>query len=195
VPLLAEDTEEAVEIAKEILETYATQYEHAWLSGMRAKCGLVEKLDHTDDKALLEELLDIMAANNADFTLTFFYLSQLNIESTEADDALYNMALRNLYDNPDELDDWLIQWRTRLGEESLSDHERQARMQAVNPVYIPRNHQIETAIRAAEDHSDFSLFHDLHGVLQNPYQQQAGKDHYMLTPEPHEIVTQTFCGT
>ena len=68
-------------------------------------------------------------------------------------------------------------------------------MQAVNPVYIPRNHQIEAAIRAAEDHNDFSVFHALHEVLQNPYMQQEGKDDYMQPPEPDEVVKQTFCGT
>ena len=68
-------------------------------------------------------------------------------------------------------------------------------MQAVNPVYIPRNHQIEAAIRAAEDHDDFSVFHELHEVLQNPYVQQDGKTHYSLPPEPDEVVQQTFCGT
>ena len=68
-------------------------------------------------------------------------------------------------------------------------------MQAVNPVYIPRNHQIEAAIRAAEDRGDFSVFHDLHAVLQSPYDLQEGKGDYMLPPEPDEVVKQTFCGT
>jgi uncharacterized protein YdiU (UPF0061 family) len=68
-------------------------------------------------------------------------------------------------------------------------------MQAVNPVYIPRNHRIEAAIRAAEDHDDFSAFHALHAVLQNPYRLQPGKDAYLLPPQPDEVVQQTFCGT
>ena len=54
---------------------------------------------------------------------------------------------------------------------------------------------IEAAIRAAEDHNDFSVFHDLLAVLQSPYERQAGKDAYMRPPEPHEVVRQTFCGT
>jgi len=65
----------------------------------------------------------------------------------------------------------------------------------VNPVYIPRNHQIEAAIRAAEDNDDFSVFYDLHKVLQKPYELQARKDVYMLQPKPDEVVQQTFCGT
>ena len=54
---------------------------------------------------------------------------------------------------------------TKLYEEGSIDAARQARMQAVNPVYIPRNHRIEAAIRAAEDQGDFSVFHELHAVV------------------------------
>jgi len=79
--------------------------------------------------------------------------------------------------------------------ESQSDAERQASMRAVNPVYIPRNHQIEAAIRAAEDRGDFSVFHALHAVLANPYIEQPGHESYRLPPKPEEVVARTFCGT
>ena len=68
-------------------------------------------------------------------------------------------------------------------------------MQNVNPVYIPRNHQVEAAIRAAEDHNDFNKFDELHEVLESPYQYQQNKDSYMLPPKPEEVVHKTFCGT
>ena len=192
LPLLAEEPEAAVEIAQHILNTYAGRYQENWLSGMRVKCGLLSGSEPTDqeDKTLIEALFDIMAANNADFTLTFYYLSRLTSQSPDRDSEL-----RALFDNPAQFDDWVLKWRSRLSESSQSDEERQAKMQAVNPVYIPRNHQVEAAIRAAEDHGDFSVFHDLHEVLQNPYVQQKEKDNYMSPPEPHEVVKQTFCGT
>ena len=192
IPLLAEDTEAAVEIAQDVLKSYIESYQNNWLAGMQAKCGLTVSLDKAtnDDKALLEELFNTMAVNNADFTLTFFYLSQLAAQPSEQDNDI-----RSLFANPAHFDDWAVKWRKRLIDEIQGDEERQAKMQAVNPVYIPRNHQIEAAIRAAEDHNDFSVFHDLHEVLQNPYVQQEGKDSYMLPPEPDEVVRQTFCGT
>ncbi len=43
-----------------------------------------------------------------------------------------------------------------------------ARVLAGIVVNFQRNHQIEAAIRAAEDEGDFSVFHELHAVLQNP---------------------------
>ena len=68
-------------------------------------------------------------------------------------------------------------------------------METTNPVYIPRNHQIESAIRAAEDHNDFSVFYDLYDVLQNPFTVQTDKDAYLSPPLPEQVVHQTFCGT
>ena len=68
-------------------------------------------------------------------------------------------------------------------------------MKQTNPVYIPRNHQIEAAIRAAEDHNDFSVFDDLHKVLQNPFTLQQGKDQYVQPPLPEQVVHQMFFGT
>jgi uncharacterized protein YdiU (UPF0061 family) len=188
LPLLADNTDDAVEAAQVALNAYASLYARYWLDGMRAKTGL--QAQHDDDKALINELLEIMHANRADFTLTFHYLSTLQADSPDQDDNV-----RALFGDPASFDHWAWQWRARLRREDSDDATRQTRMQAVNPVYIPRNHRIEAAIRAAEDHEDFSVFHALHAVLQNPYQQQPAKDAYMLPPEPDEVVQQTFCGT
>jgi uncharacterized protein YdiU (UPF0061 family) len=188
LPLLADHPEAAVETARTALQSYAGLYERDWLEGMRAKIGLQTRRD--DDKKLVDELFEIMAAGRADFTLTFHYLSTVAADSADRDGSV-----RSLFSDPAQFDHWAHQWRARLRQEDSVDATRQARMQAINPVYIPRNHRIEAAIRAAEDHGDFSLFHELHTVLQNPWQRQPGKDAYMLPPEPGEVVQQTFCGT
>jgi len=191
VPLMAENSDDAVKIATTHLETYQGQYEAAWLASLRAKCGLTAGVESDEqDRALFGALLDLMNDNEADFTLTFYHLSRLGAGS-----PAHDAALRGLFAEPTALDDWLAQWRQRLQREPQSEEVRQAGMQAVNPVVIPRNHQIEAAIRAAEDRGDFSVFHALHAVLQNPYVEQEGKARYRLPPEPDEVVTKTFCGT
>ena len=192
LPLFADNTEVAVSLAQAILEKYINRYAHEWLAGFRAKCGLTAVADvkPEEDKALVESLLDTLAENQADFTLTFYYLSQMSRDADEKD-----TSVRDLFINREAMDEWLMRWRQRLAFETVNDTERQAGMQSVNPVYIPRNHQIEAVIRAAEDHNDFAPFHALHEVLQNPFQYQQGKDSYMLPPEPDEVVQQTFCGT
>ena len=191
LPLLGDgdaDPEGAVEIAQDALNAYVETYENYWLIGMRAKIGLEQTQD--DDKALIDDLLDAMASSKADFTLTFYYLSQVDVVPSNKD-----QKLQSLFGNEDVLEQWLGKWRERLGMEVLSDVERHAKMLAKNPVIIPRNHQIEAAIRAAEDHNDFSVFNALHKVLQSPYDLAEGNASYMLPPEPEEEVLQTFCGT
>ena len=192
LPLLDENPQAAVEVAQAVLEGYAERYASEWLAGMRVKCGLTACSDTTDDedKTLIEALLDVMADNQADFTLTFYHLSRLEGQPSALDNDL-----RNLFDDPAQIDAWLEKWRKRLTLAPQSDAARQESMRAVNPVYIPRNHRIEAAIRAAEDEGDFSVFHELHAVLQNPYVLQEGKEGYMQAPEPDEVVEYTFCGT
>ncbi|MFV1974035.1 MAG: YdiU family protein [Thiohalobacterales bacterium] len=187
VPLLAEETEAAVEIAQDALKRYIVLYRQYWLAGMRDKTGLTSELD--GDRELVEELFDIMESNKADFTLVFYYLSQSDVDSITQD-----RQIKPLFPEPGQFDAWAVKWRNRLRKEA-GYATGKAKMQAVNPVYIPRNHQVEAAIRAAEDHGDFSVFHDLHEVLQFPYKLQVGKQAYMRPPEPDEVVKQTFCGT
>mgnify|MGYP001819853550 FL=1 len=192
LPLFDADPQAAVKVAQEVLETYAERYAAAWLAAMRGKCGLTacRGTESDADNALIEDLLDLMADNRADFTLTFYHLSRLADQPSQQDNDL-----RALFDNPAQIDTWLAKWRRRLSLEPQSDEARRETMQAVNPVYIPRNHQIEAAIRAAEDQGDFSVFHALHAVLQDPYVPQDGQERYMQAPEPEEVVEYTFCGT
>lgn len=148
----------------------------------RAKAHQINANDH----ALIVRLLDILQAGKVDFTLFFHHLSQ---------DIMDPKNTRDLLKDPTDFDVWSKKWQTRLTDETSSMDEQQTLMQSVNPVYIPRNHQVEAAIRAAEDHNDFSKFDELHEVLQNPYQAQAGMESYTLPPKPEEVVHQTFCGT
>jgi len=193
VPLLSGDTDIAVDQAKGVLQSYEEKYQKSWLTGMRKKIGLTDNDDHnTDhqDKKLIDSLFEIMQLNHADFTLTFFYLSRLNIKPSENDDEM-----KSLFDKPELLEVWLVKWRNRLSNEKQTDVTRHLSMQSVNPVYIPRNHMIEAVIRAAEDNNDFTLFHEMNRVLEKPFILQEGMDEYMLPPDPEQVVENTFCGT
>ena len=187
LPLINEDTDNAVDIAKEHLEKFVSSYQNHWLAGMRAKLGF--KSGQEQDKELIEQLLAIMDTNQVDFTLTFYHLSLLDLDTV--DDA----AIRALFDHDEIFDQWLEKWRQRLLKEASDDVTRKAGIRQLNPVYIPRNHLVEAAIRAAEDEGDFSVFHALHEVLQQPFEVQPGKEVYMQPPQPHEVVHKTFCGT
>lgn len=190
LPLIASDSSHAVALAESILSTFQPQYEQHWLAGMRAKCGLsaIAGTDH-DDRALIDSLLDHLAVNHVDFTLLFRTLSQLDSQASDRDDTC-----RALFTDPAAFDRWAARWRQRLSIETVSDSQRQANMLGINPLYIPRNHQIEAVINAAVL-GDLAPFHELFELLQTPYTEQPGKARYQAPPQPHEVVANTFCGT
>ena len=68
-------------------------------------------------------------------------------------------------------------------------------MRAVNPAFIPRNHQVERAIAAAIESDDLAPFEALLRVLARPFEDQPEAAAYALPPQPEERVLQTFCGT
>ncbi|HEY0023997.1 MAG TPA: YdiU family protein [Longimicrobium sp.] len=187
LPLLGDDADAAAADAIQALEAFGPAFERAYQGGLRRKLGLFTERE--GDAALAEDLLTAMAANLADFTLTFRRLSEAAAD--EAADA----EVRSLFNDPAAYDAWAPRWRQRLGEEPVDAAARREAMLAVNPAFIPRNHRIEAVIRAAVDRDDFAPFEELLTVLAKPYDSQPAYAHYMEPPAAHERVAQTFCGT
>ncbi|MBT7086980.1 MAG: hypothetical protein HN931_12490 [Desulfobacterales bacterium] len=67
-------------------------------------------------------------------------------------------------------------------------------MNSVNPVFIPRNHQVEKAIQGAIL-EDYTIFEQLNEVLKNPFLEQPEFEKFKVPPLPEERITETFCGT
>jgi uncharacterized protein YdiU (UPF0061 family) len=67
-------------------------------------------------------------------------------------------------------------------------------MRAVNPAVIPRNHRVEEALAAAEDHDDVSVLHRLLAALAAPYKEGADSARYQ-DPPPDDGNYRTFCRT
>jgi uncharacterized protein YdiU (UPF0061 family) len=67
-------------------------------------------------------------------------------------------------------------------------------MRAVNPVFIPRNHQVESALAAAVE-GDFGPFERLLAVLSRPFGDDPEFARFAAPPREEERVLQTFCGT
>lgn len=185
LPLLADDTDKAVEQAQVILGEFPEKFTAAYQAGLRAKVGLFTARD--GDEALIQDLLDAMAKNAADFTLTFRQLG-----NAATDDAA---DVRAQFTEPAAFDEWASRWRARLALEPQSAAERKAAMDAVNPAFIPRNHRIEAVIQAAVSSDDYAPFEELLTVLAKPFDDQPQYAAYAEPPLPEQRVTQTFCGT
>lgn len=179
--------EAAVASATEALEAFAPQHEAALLAGLRRKLGLATERD--GDRALAQDLLERMATNQADFTLTFRRLSDA------AGDPAKDAEVRALFTDPAAFDGWAEAWRKRLSEETVSPAERAEAMRAANPVYIPRNHLVEAVIQAAVRREDFGPFEELLAVVLRPFEEQPGLERFAVPAKPDERVYQTFCGT
>ena len=67
-------------------------------------------------------------------------------------------------------------------------------MRGINPVFIPRNHIVEAALKASE-RQDLAPFEELLDVLSHPFEDRPGLEKFAAPAAEHERVTQTFCGT
>ena len=177
LPLIDEDSEQAVKQATIILEEFPEIYGTYWLEGMRAKLGLTTK--ENEDFALAKDLLSAMEGQDEDYTNLFRNLADL------ADDD----------EGPACLKDWLPRWRERCAKETVNRSERTAAMNKVNPFYIPRNHLVEEALTVAVSDEDYSKFELLMKVLEQPFKSQSGYESF-AKPAPKGFGPyKTFCGT
>jgi uncharacterized protein YdiU (UPF0061 family) len=186
LPLFDDDKDRAVEQAQTILGEFPVKFTAAYQAGLRSKIGLFTARD--GDEALVQDLLDAMAKNEADFTLTFRRLSDVALDST-AD------KVKDQFTDPAAYDEWAVRWRQRIADEPQSATERQALMRSVNPAFIPRNHRVEAVIQAAMNNDDYAPFEELIAALSNPYEDQPEFAAYAEPPMPEQRVLQTFCGT
>ena len=191
LPLLAEQEDAAIEQAQQSLAGFAAPFEAAWQDGLARKIGLGERRPGDDE--LAQDLLRRMAENDADFTLTFRAL--VDAAAEEAGGGAGDAAVRALFQDGAAYDGWAAGWRARLAAEGAPPAARRAAMRAVNPAFIPRNHQVERAIAAGVERADFGPFEALLSVLARPFDDQPGAEDYAAPPQPEERVLATFCGT
>lgn len=187
LPLLHTDSEQALVDAQQALDNYVKHYGAAYQAIMSNKLGISQP--QAGDQVLTEQLLAIMAEHQLDFTLCFRYL--LDQVATEAT----HQPLKEAFSAPDALVLWQQQWQQRLASDPQNQAQQYQQMKLANPAFIARNHQVELAIRAAEDKGDYEPFYALLKVVQAPHDYHPSLIDYALAPTPSETVMNTFCGT
>ena len=63
-----------------------------------------------------------------------------------------------------------------------------------NPIYIPRNHQVQQAIDNAYE-NDFSKMLEMIEVIKSPFEEKDSYSAYAQAPSDDQKVVRTFCGT
>jgi uncharacterized protein YdiU (UPF0061 family) len=172
----------ATATAQAAQQAYADTYDTAFLAGMRRKLGLSGAGDREADLDLVTSLLTAMRDAKLDWTQTFRTLA----------DAHRSPAPALLF--PPALKDWVGQWQSRLRAEGRPAADVADAMDAVNPIYIPRNHRVEAALQAAVD-GDIAPVRRLVDVLRRPFVVQDGAE-ADAQPAPDGFGPYiTFCGT
>ena len=175
LPLIDEDLDKSIKLAEEVIYKFSDLYQNRWQKMMQSKLGLIKT--EKEDMKLVSDLLDWMQKSKADFTNTF---NDLTLQK-KLEDKIYN---------DEEFQHWHNQWKKR----KKNNPDSQLLMRKNNPIVIPRNHNVENALRAAEN-GDIDIFNRLLDVLSSPYENNNLIKSYQTPPKPEEQVYQTFCGT
>jgi len=160
---LIKDNEKALKrldnIRDGFADTMSREFEGVWAK----KLGLIEY-----DDALVRDLLQLMLASKADYTMFFRKLSHI----PEQIDTLKESFYTPCSDQVDEqLSSWLQRWRTRISSEG-DLRVTSTSMKSINPKYAWREWLIAPAYKKAEQ-GDYSLVRELQSVLSNPYEEQS----------------------
>jgi uncharacterized protein YdiU (UPF0061 family) len=146
------------------------------------KLGLVGRGDTAaKDDELLAALGNLLVATETDMTMFFRLLARVSPLDPDAACA----TLRGAYyapDGPSGLVDamtrsWLELYAERIDLERVEDGERRQRMDAVNPLYVPRNYLVQQVIEATE-RGDRTALPELMDVLRRPYDEQPGRERF-----------------
>ena len=183
LPLIDDDEARAGELAADVVNGFADRFEQHWQRVLHAKLALPDQTP--EDSMLGNDYLQLLQTHRIDYTLGFRRL----MDAATGDDA----PLQALFGQAQpQLTAWLERWRQRTG----AREDTMAKLRAVNPLYIARNHQVEAALAAAVDEADFAPFERLLAVLQHPFDERE-EDQAFSRPAPAEQTAcyKTFCGT
>ena len=173
-----------VDRAKTMIDGIGERFRIAWFARIRAKLGLVQADEA--DVGLIDGLFAELEQHAVDFTSFFRALAQL----LRGDGTMMEAILPGA----DAMARWLADWWAQLERVTIAPLERADAMDAVNPLYIPRNHQVEAALAAAEA-GDMGPWFELLEIVRNPF---VARDKWadFAKPAPLEAGPyKTFCGT
>ena len=178
IPLIDKDQEKAIELATKIINSFEKKYEEKWLNMMRDKLGLFG-VDEKD-KFLILDLLTWMHQKKVDYTNTFCHLMNENIEKDKD------------YEDKD-FQNWKIRWYERLKTNNNTPEKYLKLMKTVNPLVIPRNHNVEKVLAEAEK-DNLKPITKLIEILKDPYTKKNNINDYQ-NPSNSDENYKTFCGT
>ncbi len=175
LPFIDTNKDKAIELAQNILNQFPIEYSNKWYEMMYKKLGIIEPIE--EDKMLVRNLLTLMESYKADYTNTFAALTL---------DEIYKDSLFS----SNEFSTWKKQWEERI----KNDKSSYKIMGMNNPMYIPRNHLVESSLENAISGNNKDI-DELLSLMSDTYNYSAKNYGFQATPEGFDESYQTFCGT
>ena len=172
IPFVDSNESMAISTIESELKPYFKMFEDETNKLMSQKLGIMDY--KVDDTLLVYTFLKYLEQYSLDFHTSFRKLPELYYGEND------------YFPQTKELDNFLSIWKNRI-----SDVEQ---LNNINPLYIPRNHQIEKMITRSYN-GDYELFFRLTEVFKRPYEKQAKGEGLEFPPTIKEKVKMTFCGT
>lgn len=169
-PLLNLKSEEIQQKFEGEFDELTRFFSASWRGAMGKKLGIFQPLP--DDSDLIHQFLKYIEENRLDFTNSFRELPKMLNSSQK----IYQKIKKRLTDQPQSIEQAVTL------------------MNATNPYIIPRNHLVQRAISLALK-EDFSFFKIMVEAYRHPYEENLKYQSFTRSPQPHEVVHQTFCGT
>tara|TARA_Y100000588_G_scaffold320311_1_gene350817 strand:+ start:3714 stop:5255 length:1542 start_codon:yes stop_codon:yes gene_type:complete len=185
--IIGSDRQNAIEQARRILDTYWNSFENHFNKGLCCKIGLPQTPETLE---LAFELLDCMSEEKSDFTLTFRHLPNLFKNVLDGETLGCNYLPQS-----EHFKNWSQRWLKIIKKETKTLSKAITLMNSVNPLFIPRNHQIQKAIDFATSLENFEPMEKLISAVNSPFIANSELNSLALPPEPNEEIKQTFCGT
>ncbi|XP_059628843.1 uncharacterized protein LOC132271476 [Cornus florida] len=162
------------------MERYGTKFMDEYQAIMTKKLGLPKY-----NKQLISKLLNNMAVDKVDYTNFFRLLSNIKSDPSIPEDELLTPLKAVLLDIGKERKEawtsWIQTYIQEISASGISDEQRKASMNSVNPKYILRNYLCQSAIDAAEQ-GDFGEVRRVLKVMERPYDEQPGMEKYARLP-------------
>ena len=173
LPLFSSETEKSIQLAQSALEKFPQLFESYLQKNQHQKLGLDQQTEQS--RMLVQKLLKLFSDHKTDMTEFYYQLSELNA--------------------PAPMMDWQDEWKKNVELQNISISEAQTKIKKNNPIYIPRNFIVDSAIKQYTENNNSDMFRKLLTQLRNPYRHDSEpiiQELFLNKPAPD---FKTFCGT
>ncbi len=180
------------------LDLYCKAFNQGWHEMMGQKLGFRA----LSSPEIVTDLLSLLPEAEVDMTLFYRQLADINIEKPLAQfdnpqclaplsSAWYHFDALSA-DYKQRFSNWLRAYVQQLQQTGMSQADKSALMNSVNPKYILRNYLSQQAIDLAEQ-GDFSMVTELLDVVRKPYAEQPDKEDRFAQKRPDWARSKAGC--